>query len=78
MNGDVIVYDESGWRVRLERYASVGYGTAVAATVRDPDGNELHAGRSTAEFSAEGAAAYLVTARKLLALSLERMRGTDE
>ena len=60
MNGDVIVYSESGWTVRLERYASVGYGTAVAATVRDPDGNELHADRSTAEFSTEGAAAYLV------------------
>ncbi len=78
MSSDVIIYEDAGWRVRLERYAAVGDGTQVAVTVRDPDGNELHAGRSTAEFSEEGAAAYLPLARALLALSLRRMEGTGE
>lgn len=73
--GDVIIYTDAGWRVRLERYASGGHGAQVAATVTDPQGNELHAGCSTASFSSEGAAVYLVTARELLPMMLDRMKG---
>lgn len=60
-----IRYEEDGWSVTLTSYRSLGFGDAVAAWMTAPGGMRLHAGSVNVEFSEDGAAHYLETAKRL-------------
>lgn len=57
--------DGEGWSVTFTSYRSPEFGDAVAAWLTAPGGVRLHAANVNVEFSKEGAAHYLGTAKRL-------------